>query len=218
MSIDVVIVLLLVLILIAKFYDIGSYDTININGDQFNVLNEYPTSRADAAKILSIVYDRIVKFLEYERVKYRVGLTKEEVTKLGPGTDPVIAGHSAKKIIEAILYSFDPESVYENDPNNMSGSTSYTVQKGQSMYVCLRNKDGSFVDINTLMFVVLHELSHIGAYWTFGHTNDFWSTFAFILQDAIEADVYKYVDYAKNPVDYCGLIIKTSPYVPIDSL
>lgn len=215
MSIESIFILILIVIIIVNIYWAQNYDVINIDGDKYHVLSEYPTSRDDAAKILSVVHDRIVKFMEYEQIKYRVGLTTEEIEKLGPGPDPEIAGHSAKKIIEAMLYSFNPEKVYENDPNNLSGSTSYTVQKGREMYVCLRNKDGSFVDINTLMFVILHELSHIGAYWTFGHTDDFWTTFAFVLQDAIEAGVYKYVDYTKDPVDYCGLKIQSTPYRPL---
>lgn len=214
MYLDIIAILVLVLVLIVNFYGPFNYDTIMINGEQYHVLSEYPTSRDEAAKILSVVHDRILRFVDYERVKYRVGLTKEELQKLGPGPDPEIAGHHAKKIIEAISWSFNPEKVYENDPNNISGSTSYTVQKGREMYVCLRNKDGSFVDINTLMFVILHEISHIGAYWTFGHTDDFWTVFAFILKDAIEAGVYKYVDYSKYPVNYCGLEIKSSPYRP----
>jgi len=215
MSLEVVLIIILILIIVINIYWARSYDTININGDQYHVLNEYPTSRDDAAKILSIVHERIIKFTEYEQTKYRVGLTKEETSKLGPGPNPEVAGHEAKKIIEAILYSFNPERVYENNPNNLTGSTSYTVQKGREMYVCLRNKDGSFVDINTLMFVILHEISHIGAYWTFGHTSDFWTVFAFVLQDAIEAGVYTYVDYTKSPVDYCGLKIQSTPYRPL---
>jgi len=216
MSLENVLIAILIVIIIVNIYWAQNYDVININGDKYHVLSEYPTSRDDAAKILSVVHDRIVKFMDYERVKYRVGLTKEETDKLGPGPNPdVVATYDAKSVIDAMLYSFNPEKVFENDPNNMSGSTSYTVQKGREMYVCLRNKDGSFVDINTLMFVILHEMSHIGAYWTFGHTDDFWTVFAFVLQDAIEAGVYKYVDYTKEPVDYCGLKIQSTPYRPV---
>ena len=40
---------------------------------------------------------------------------------------------------------------------NGGSSTSYTINKSE-IYVCLRNGDGSFVDYNTLLYVVLiHE-------------------------------------------------------------
>lgn len=41
-----------------------------------------------------------------------------------------------------------------------SGSSSYTVDK-QHIYLCLSDKSGNFYDMNTLMDVVLHEISHV---------------------------------------------------------
>lgn len=211
---DVFLMIILVIILVAKLHGFGSYNVINIHSFDYHVLDKYKNTEGEAAKRLSNVYEKILKFLQHERIKYRVGLTTEEISKLGPGPNPMIAGHDAKSIVENMIYNFNPEKIYENDPNNLTGSTSYTVQKGREMYLCIRNKDGSFVDDNTLMFVVLHELSHIGAYWTVGHTPDFWTVFAFVLKDAIETGIYSYVDYSKEPVKYCGMTITTSPYRP----
>ena len=41
--------------------------------------------------------------------------------------------------------------------------TSYSVNKGEKIVMCLRTRDKKeeLIDINTLMFVALHELSHI---------------------------------------------------------
>jgi len=41
-----------------------------------------------------------------------------------------------------------------------SGSSSYTVDK-QHIYLCLSDRSGNFYDMNTLMDVVLHEVSHV---------------------------------------------------------
>lgn len=214
MKIDTVVLLILIVISVVLYYGIGAYEVKKVHGFDYHVLGKYENTQNEAASRLADVYERVLKFLDHERVKYRVGLTDEEVRILGPGPNPMIAGHDARSIVEHMIRNFNPERIYENDPNNLTGSTSYTVQKGQEMYLCIRQKDGSFVPMNTLMFVVLHELSHIGAYWTVGHTNEFWDVFAFVLADAIEADVYKYVDYSKNPVNYCGMKITTSPYKP----
>jgi len=55
----------------------------------------------------------------------------------------------------------DAEIFTENLPS--SDYTSYTQNKGEKVSFCMRQKDGSdeLVDINTLMFVALHEMGHI---------------------------------------------------------
>lgn len=214
MSFEAIVLIIVILVVLYKLFGQFDYNTIEFSGHEYHVLEKYHDSKKEAARRLADSHEKILSLLDYFRVKYRVGLTDEEIKKLGPGPQEIIAGHSAQSIIENMLHSFNPERVYENDPNNISGSTSYTVQKGKEMYICLRNKDGSFVDQNTLMFVILHEMSHIGAYWTIDHTPDFWKVFAFVLKNAIEAGVYYYVDYSKNPVDYCGIKITVSPYSP----
>jgi len=212
--------LITAIIIICLLYYAGffSYDRVTVAGFDYHVLRSYD-DESEAAQRLAEVYSRVLKFLDYERVKYRVGLTKEEVDKLGPGALSYVTSTSGKKysstdIIDHIIYYFNPEKVYENDPNNISGSTSYTIQKGREMYVCLRQKNGTFVDMNTMMFVVIHEIAHIGAYWTFGHPRDFWSTFGLLLRDAIDSGVYKYDDYRQSPKKYCSITITSSPYNP----
>ena len=65
-----------------------------------------------------------------------------------------------------------------------------------------RNND-TLIDDNTLMFVALHELSYHVATKSIGHTDEFWSNFKFLLQNAKEIDIYKPVDYKKTPERYC---------------
>jgi hypothetical protein len=43
-----------------------------------------------------------------------------------------------------------------------------------------------------------------------GHPPTFWKNFKRLLTVAIDAKIYKKIDYAKNPVEYCGLSIKSS--------
>jgi len=53
-------------------------------------------------------------------------------------------------------------------------STSYTINKGEEIHVCLREKDKNRIlhDINTMMFVILHEMAHIMSD-SIGHNNEF---------------------------------------------
>ena len=61
------------------------------------------------------------------------------------------------------------------------------------------------------MFVVIHELSHVMTK-TVGHTTEFWNNMGFLLKKAEKLDMYEPKDYSKEPVDYCGMEINTTPY------
>jgi predicted metal-dependent hydrolase len=93
--------------------------------------------------------------------------------------------------------------------------TSYSVNKGEQLVFCLRlKKEGDrLVPKNTILFVALHELSHLMTK-TIGHGKDFWNNFRFILKVAIDYDIYKSVDFNNNPAAYCGMKITDSPYIP----
>ena len=64
---------------------------------------------------------------------------------------------------------------------------------------------------NTLMFVALHELSHI-ATKSVGHTTEFWENFKFLIQNAEKINIYKPQNYKEKPQKYCGMTISDSPY------
>ena len=95
-----------------------------------------------------------------------------------------------------------------------SPDTSYSENKGQKIVVCLRDKTNPpnypLVDENTVMFVVLHEMSHLMTE-TIGHTPEFWSNFKRVLHDAVRLSIYKPVNYAHSPTPYCGMKITDSP-------
>ena len=85
--------------------------------------------------------------------------------------------------------------------------TSYTVNKGERIVFCLRSKViNSIHDMNTLMYVVIHELGHIGCP-EFGHTPLFKQIFKFLLIQSSKISIYNPIDYRKNPQNYCGMEI-----------
>jgi hypothetical protein len=89
--------------------------------------------------------------------------------------------------------------------------TSYTVDK-EKVFMCLRQRNAKeeLVSENTLVFVALHEMAHMGTS-TIGHTPDFWNNFAWLLTQAEDLGVYTYTDFAAHPVEYCGVHITDSP-------
>ena len=107
---------------------------------------------------------------------------------------------------------YQPDVFSENSMS--SADTSYSENKGQRIVVCLRDKtkkpEYPLVDMNTIMFVMLHEMSHLMTE-TIGHTPEFWGNFKRILHDAVKVGIYTPVNYAHQPVAYCGMTISDSP-------
>jgi hypothetical protein len=113
-----------------------------------------------------------------------------------------------KPFIETIYNKIDKVSVRENEGGN--DLTSYSVNKGEELVFCIRSKANNRIhDINELMYVAIHEISHIGCPET-GHTKLFASINLFLLRKALETGLYNYVDYGRYPVEYCGMTLSTN--------
>ena len=92
-----------------------------------------------------------------------------------------------------------------------SNQTSYSVNKGENIVMCIRSKkNNKLIDTNTLLFVLLHELGHLMSI-SIGHNDEFWTNFKYILLHAIEWKIYKYEDYMSEPKGYCGISITDTP-------
>jgi hypothetical protein len=120
--------------------------------------------------------------------------------------------YNDRPFVKQIIRNFDanPERFTESTPD--ASYTSYSVNKGEKIFMCLRQRDEAenLVDDNILVFVALHEMSHIGTS-SIGHTKEFWNHFAWLLEKAEAVNVYKYQDFAAHPVEYCGVFITDSP-------
>lgn len=124
-------------------------------------------------------------------------------------TEPALA---ADPPVGRFLANFNSDVFVENDMQ--SSDTSYSENKGQKIVVCLRDKtrppDYPLVDENTIMFVILHEMSHLMTE-TIGHTPEFWNNFKRVLHDAVGLGIYRAVNYAQSPTPYCGMKITDTP-------
>lgn len=106
-----------------------------------------------------------------------------------------------------IADNFNPDKLKEGIDN--PDYTSYSINKGEQIVLCLRNKN-KLMDINTMMFVVLHEIAHIATI-SIGHTTEFWDNFRWILEESINIGIYVKQEFDKKPVEYCGMKITDSP-------
>jgi hypothetical protein len=108
-----------------------------------------------------------------------------------------------------LVSRYNPDSLMENVTQE---HTTYTVNKGNEISVCLSTRDNNqdLYDINRLMFVIIHELAHIGSE-SYGHNKEFVLFFMYLLKQAVELKIYNYQDYSKQPIEYCGININTTP-------
>ena len=141
----------------------------------------------DAADLLATVTGKCKDMVKYMKEKHP--------------DDPRV-----KKLVEG----FNPKKINETLPT--SELTAYSENKGEKIAFCLNRTKNSttLIDVNTLTFVALHELSHIMT-TSIGHKQEFWQNFKFLLENAKSAGVYNPIDYKKNPQSYCGMTINDNP-------
>ncbi len=182
MLIPVIICLLLVFIYFSEF------NTFRVNG--YNVKNY------DSVKLLEEINTRIKKLQEFMLKKYSV--------------NRYVNGYNMYERTVQLIENYNHENIHEISPFNLLGNTSFTQYK-KKMVFCLRDKNGKLHDINTVMFVVLHEITHLmNDRW--GHETYFWGLFHIILIDSVQCGIYNPINYNVNPQSYCGIKITENPY------
>jgi WLM domain len=113
--------------------------------------------------------------------------------------------------IRRLKVNFNPHRIQETLPT--SELTAYSENKGEKLAFCLnKNKlnDNVLIDLNTLTFVAIHELSHLMTE-SVGHEKEFWKNFKFLLREAKEKGIYHPEDYKTKSKEYCGMQITDNP-------
>jgi len=228
----IVIIIIIVLILLWFYrYRYSPDNTSKIAAcdtcKEYNVHREH-FNKQDAAKLMGNIEINVNTLLDYLKSTYDPDIRPfdknhanriDVITAVPDTNDEGNVKDWNEKMQERVLQllqNYNPHDIYEISPLNQDGLTSYTESK-RTLVLCLRHKipdnNGNYElhDINTMMFVVLHELSHMmNDEW--GHPSGFWKLFKFMLVSGVQCGVYKPVDYAKSPIVYCGLPITYNPY------
>ena len=176
--------------LAAFAYKQGSYDMANV------------TSSIDNQKYL------VRNLPDKQEAADRLARTRAKLLRL---IKELNTAHPDKAFVKQ-LANFDcaPSRFSESTPD--ASYTSYSVNKGEKVYMCLRqrNEKEELVDENIITFVAIHELAHIGTP-EIGHTPSFWNNFGWLLKEAEAMKVYEFTNFAAHPVEYCGIKITDQP-------
>ena len=182
------IILILILIMFATCVNNETFEVIQTEkGNEYEV-QDYP-NKEEAAEILEQLDFNINKFLN--------GLKKDN-----PNDERI------KRMSKNLESTIIEEAPHKN------GESSYTINKGELMKICLRKKikDKPFHTLNTLMFVVIHELGHVISV-SVGHNKEFMDNFRFLLRESTKYNIdYEPIDYSKNSMTYCGVEVTHNPY------
>ena len=144
--------------------------------------NYYVRDNKDKNKAAEILYElrnnikKLISFIEEKSENDKeFSMYKENIMLIKNKIDKVIIKETPK------------ESSY----------TSYSVNKGEELYLCIRSKNNNEIhDINDLLYVAIHEIAHIGCP-EIGHTNLFFKINLYLLKKAVEFNLYKYDNILK---------------------
>lgn len=176
-------IIIIIIITISKKKD---NKVLIFGSENFNKVNDLP-NKEESAKILDEIKKRLQILIDY--------CNKTETNETND--------------LDSLNARFDPNNIQEADIDD--DGTSFTIDKGKELHLCLRDKTTfEHHDINTLMFVAIHELSHIMS-TSYGHNNEFADNFVYLLNKAVEAGVYTKVNYKENNKKFCGIVIDSSP-------
>jgi hypothetical protein len=147
------------------------------------------------------------------KLKESVNLLSKVTTNMTNIVSYMKQTHPNDERTKRLVEGYNPDAITETLPT--SKLTAYSENKGEKIALCLnKNKkrgEDELIDLNTLTFVALHELSHIMTK-SIGHKQEFWENFKFLLEKAKQAGIYNPVDYNKNPSEYCGMTLSDNPY------
>jgi hypothetical protein len=174
----------------------------NINGKIYKVLDK-DTNSIDAAMLLHRIDTNLINLIDFITEKYK-NLNQMDI--------PDKKKDIIKVIIRRLNKTYESDSLKENFPILPGKDVSYNLNKGDLISLCLRDfsNPNEFHQFNDILFVSIHELAH-SCNISYGHDLSFWYIFRFLLENAVEAGIYKNVNYRNNNVNYCSMKITYNP-------
>jgi len=175
-----------------QFFHMGNYPIVsvksNVDGQSYNVRDM--SDKQAAADLMARIRLKMKKLKIYVEEKF-----------------------PDKPQVKLLSKNFDAEAHRLGESTPDDEFTSFSVNKGESVQFCLRQREGddeSLVNENVVMFVAIHEMGHIITK-SIGHGPDFWNNFAWLLQQAETLGVYAPQNFTAQPVSYCGMKITDEP-------
>lgn len=166
-------------------------------------------------------YDPRIEYMADDGIKYKIVNTNdneinrkkaEYLSRINKKAKDIVnymyQNNLPTKEISNTTYERFKNCIIGETPNGEKDGAAHTINK-TSMYLCIITK-GKFNDENDAYFVILHELAHVMSN-SYGHGDEFKQNFDYIVKLAVKLGYWKPKNYEKTPVDYCGIVVTTSP-------
>jgi predicted metallo-beta-lactamase superfamily hydrolase len=162
-------------------YKIGKVYIRSIVDNQVYLVNDIPDKQnvADSLGTLNL----------------NLSLFKKELNRINVKTEQ----------LQRFLKKIDKMTINES---SLQDYNTFVINK-TDIYFCVKDDTNKFYDNNVLVYVLLHELSHIYSY-SEGHTQEFIKNFKFLVDVAKKIGIYTKIDFENNNQLYCGVNIKNN--------
>ena len=182
----IMLMLSLLILSVLRYYYWKRQNLIYIEGGGDKQLVANLPNKHQSAELLAEIKRRLVKLINY-----------------------CIETEPDNRSVKILKSRFKSDNVQETSEND--SGTSYTIDKGEELHLCLRDKETRQLhDINILMFVSIHELAHVMSS-SYGHNEEFARNFVFLLKKASQCGVYVPENYSKNEKNFCGIKVNSNP-------
>ena len=159
----------------------GKIDVISsVNNKKYSVIKT--GDYAAAADMLASLEDKARAFIAAASAKYPNDTTIKRIQKYWTGSLTEIPQS------DTIAYALDKKEIF----------------------MCVRDEAGEVQKLDDLLFVLLHELSHIQNI-SYGHDAPFWKQFKRTLEMANKLGYLPYKNYDEYSVTVCGKQINANP-------
>lgn len=186
-----VVVIFTIYYLSTKYYFFTNSEYLKSNNQDKNYLIKDTKNKYAKVQLIDSLMDSIDKLLNHIEDK-GVKFDNLEINK----TD-----------IQEVKDKLKKSEILENLTDT---DTSYTINKGDKIVLCLANREtDELYDYNLLIYVLIHELAHVLSP-TYGHDDNFKKIFRILIDNAEEIGIYKYEDYKQYPKEYCGMTLNTN--------
>lgn len=170
-----------------KFYKDSHLDTVISSVDNRSYKVRKLDDKQDAADMLATISQSLTQLVTH-----------------------VSTNDPSKEGVTQLKNQFNSRNIIENEPGGQF--TAYSVNKGEQLALCLRDaQTDEFIELNLVLFVAIHELSHIMTD-EIGHPPIFWENMKYLLEQGEQLGIYIPEDYSKHKKMYCGQEINSTPY------
>lgn len=168
------------------------HESFDVQRNQWTLKTDEKTSRSfavlptkdpeKASSLLGEVTDRVNKLLVHLQQKY-----------------PRHLG------VQRLVDRWNPQVLAEGR-FDLPGVTSYTINKGDRIVLCLRNREGELHRLHLVLYVLLHELAHIMSVTKSieRHNEEFQNNLDLLMKEAKAVQLYT-PNHEKRTETYCGL-------------